>query len=115
LYRSNDLAEAQAVAVSILAMEFDARLISGAPARLEDGACGPHDDDGPGPPPYSIEVRADHWPDLAEVLPEIIDEQREFDRRCELACAERERKQAALLIVLGGATALPPMLDIVLR
>jgi hypothetical protein len=98
LFRCDDLKLARAVATCIAAMEFDVRLCSINPASwdLEEG----RDEDVPGP--HVIEVPANFWPQLAGVLGEIIDEQREFDQTLEW---RRERRRTTLIIVLSITTA----------
>lgn len=105
LYRCDDLVQARAVATSIAAMEFDVRLH----APLAKSV-----DDEPGedvvefncPGPYVIEVPEEHWPDLAEVLRDIIAEQAEFDERIELRRYRHQRKLVVVLAVAGIADAL---------
>ncbi len=84
LYWSKDLMEARAVATSIAAMEFDACLCA-------------EDDERPG---YVIRVRLADWPDLADVLPEILHEQQEFDRWLENRRAEPNRQRVVLIVTL---------------
>ena len=74
LCRFDDLALARAVATSIASMEFDVRLCAiGCTTR-------PVDEPDHGCPPYIVQVDDVDVRDLADVLDEIIDEQREFDR-----------------------------------
>ncbi len=87
LYRCEDLLGARAVATSIAAMEFDARLC----------ACGDHRTE---QPLFVIEVRLADWADLADVLPEIIDEQQEFDRRLEQRCCQPDRQRMLAIVTL---------------
>ncbi len=82
LHRCEDLLEARAVATSIAAMEFEARM-------YEDGGTY-----------YVIDVRGADWHDLADVLPEIIDEQREFDRRLEQSRASRVHPRMIVIVSL---------------
>lgn len=89
-------------------MEFDVRVCSINPKAWDcggddsDHACagGSHVNAIPGP--HVIEVPADVRPQLAGVLSEIIDEQREFDELLEL---RRERNRTRLVIVLSVTTA----------
>lgn len=113
LYRCENLLQARAVATSIAAMEFDVRLTTLGPLELEheNNVDKPHSstssaadesladvpDDLPGP--YVVEVPELHWPDLAEVLSEIIAEQAEFDEWLEL---RRHRRSAQFFVVLGA-------------
>jgi hypothetical protein len=62
-----------AICTAIAAMEFDVRLRNAATA-LPVG-----DDEKDWGGGYVVETRAADWPDLAGVLDEIIEEQREFD------------------------------------
>ena len=82
-------------------MEFDVRLTSARSIRcghaIEDDAGGEL------PGPYVIEVPAEHWTDLADVLKEIIAEQREFDEWIELRA---QRRQLQVVLILGGAGAI---------
>lgn len=85
LHETTDGREANAVCMSILAMEFDARVIdlaSGEP--VEDPEAAPAG-------PFGVQVpEADAEP-LREVLGEIVAEQREFDH----ALAARDHSAAA--------------------
>ena len=90
LARFNDLSLARAVATSIASMEFDVRLQGGE----KPGAVPPS--------PYRIEVQCIHWADLAEVLEEIVDEQREFDQRLARSGAGRGAG-VIIFITLTGA------------
>ena len=95
LCRFDDLLEARAVVTSIAAMEFDVRLsAAGDPARESDDA---------GRPPYVVEVIHNDLPDLAEVLSEIIYEQREFDRHLARCGVERHGRRMMIVILLTGA------------
>jgi hypothetical protein len=96
LYRCNDLRQARAVATCIAAMEFDVRLHSASSIRRGDGL----DDDAEFRGPFVIEVPVEHWPDLAGVLVEIIQEQREFDEWIEL---RSQRRQLKIVLILGAA------------
>jgi len=58
------------------------------------------DDDLPGP--YVVEVPQSTWPQLADVLLEIIAEQRDFDQMLEL---RREQNRVKLVLVLSITTA----------
>jgi hypothetical protein len=58
------------------------------------------DEDLPGP--YTIEVPGSTWPQLADVLMEIIAEQQEFDQMLEL---RRQQNRTRLIIVLSITTA----------
>ncbi len=84
LHRCEDLLEARAVATSIAAMEFEARLYEGGGAY------------------YIVEVRGADWADLADVLPEIIDEQQEFDRRLEQSRTGRVHPRMIVIVSLTG-------------
>jgi hypothetical protein len=76
-------------------------------ARHSIHGCGPvccsrisNDDELPGP--YVIEVRDDTWPQLADVLFEIIAEQQEFDQMLEW---RHQRNHVRLVLVLSATTA----------
>ena len=76
-------------------MEFDVRLCAAAdPASKDDDA---------GRPPYIVEVVHTDWPDLAEVLDQIIDEQQEFDLRLATGAAQRDGRRVMVVIILAGA------------
>ncbi len=95
LCRFDDLLQARAVATSVAAMEFDVRLCAAAaPAREDDDA---------GRPPYVVEVVHTDWPDLAEVLDQIIDEQQEFDLRLATGATQRDGRRVMVVIILTGA------------
>jgi hypothetical protein len=98
LFRSDDLLQARAVATCVAAMEFDVRLISAAAIRSGTASGSDLEDDFPGP--YVIEVPAEDIRDLASVLREIIEEQREFDDRI---ATRHHRRQLKLLLILGSA------------
>ncbi len=108
LFRCEDLRLARAVATTIAAMEFDVRLSSINPAAWESGtdrrqgceagaSCDRHI-----PGPHVIEVPVEAWPQLVDVLGEIVDEQREFDEMLEL---RDERHRVRLVVVLSVTTA----------
>ena len=97
LYRSQDLLEARAVATSIAAMEFEACLCTEDDERLG----------------YVIRVRLDDWPDLADVLPEILHEQQEFDRRLEQRKAVPDRRRIVLIVTLTGIVEVLAILRII--
>jgi hypothetical protein len=103
LYRCDDLRQARALAACIGAMEFDVRLHSTGPSRFHDANAGDEDLCGP----HVIEVHESTWPQLADVLLEIITEQQEFDEMLEW---RQQRKHARLVIVLSITTAAEVML-----
>ena len=70
-----ELSEAQTIATSIAAMEFEVRLVDGATGRILESEKPEHDPRGP----FAVEVPAEHFDDLAGVLDQIMDEQQEFD------------------------------------
>lgn len=102
LFRSEDLMKARAIATCVAAMEFEARLGPAAPPiRAEEG-------DGPGDPPYVVEVMMTDWPQLAEVLEEIVAEQEDFDdalERWQCRAAQSERRVLLAMIIIVGALA----------
>jgi hypothetical protein len=123
LYRCSDLKQARAVATTIAAMEFDVRLASASieawtndeqhETTADDSsshlnACNritafiSRNDEDELPGPYVIEVPDSTWPQLADVLFEIIAEQQEFDQMLEW---RRERNRVQLVIVLSITTA----------
>ncbi len=73
LYRCESLKQARTIITSISAMEFEVRLRNELTGRLVEA----EDKDGKGQ--YLIEARSADLQDLAEVLDQIVDEQREFD------------------------------------
>ncbi len=102
--RFDDLLQARAVATSIASMEFDVRLCAfGSPSRSDD-------ESHPGRPPYVVQVDNGDVRDLAGVLDEIIEEQREFDRML----ADRGRMvrpvRIVTVITLTGAAELALLL-----
>ena len=97
LYRCDDLKLARAVATTIAAMEFDVRLCSIHPAAGDSA-----DDKDEVPGPHVIEVPSNVFVQLAGVLSEIIDEQREFDATIEW---RRDRRRARIVVILTVTTA----------
>lgn len=105
LHETPDLREANAVCTSILAMEFDARLIDRATGEPIE------DPEAEVVGPFAVQVRTEDAEALADVLPEILHEQRDFDASLEARdhSAEQWRRRAmltlaiivALLAVLG--------------
>ncbi|MHC4948275.1 MAG: hypothetical protein ACYTG1_08435 [Planctomycetota bacterium] len=86
LRRFDDPVEAQAVATSIAAMEFEVRLAGrGRPVRGDDGP----------QPPYVVEVRPEDWPDL-----EILHEQSAFDERVRARAGGGARWRHRLLLAV---------------
>mgnify|MGYP006291073619 CR=1 FL=1 len=83
------------VRTSIAAMEFDVRLLDGAGAEIVQ-----FEDRSVHAPPYAVEVPADDAADLADVLPELINEQRDFDHSLEQRDALIGRMQRWLLLAL---------------
>jgi hypothetical protein len=100
LYRCDDLLQARAVATSVAAMEFEVRLTG-----LDSDHDQPDEADSDFPGPYLIEVPDQHWPVLADVLDEIIDEQREFDEALQIR-TQRRRTQTMLVMGAAGAAEL---------
>ena len=110
LIRCDSLAEANVIATSIEAMEFEIGLRSSYSdepldaAAIEDlQARGDADVGGP----FVIEARAEDYDDLAGVVEEIRAEQGEFDERLE----HRDRavgvaRRGMFLVLLAGAMAL---------
>ncbi len=104
LCRFDDLVLARAVATSIASMEFDVRLCAiGCTTRPDDEP--DHDR-----PPYVVQVDHVDFRELADVLDEIIDEQREFDRML----ADRSRAVRPIrimtVVTLTGAAELALLL-----
>ena len=102
LYRCDDLRQARALAACIGAMEFDVRLCSAPMSVIDDAG-----EDGQIRGPHVIEVHDSTWPQLADVLLEILAEQQEFDEMLEW---RRQRHHARLVIVLSITTAAEVML-----
>ena len=104
LYRCDDLKLARAVATTVAAMEFDVRLCSIHPAAggvdADESDANQREVDIPGP--HVIEVPAPHLRQLAAVLGEIIEEQREFDATIEW---RRDRRRARIVVILSVTTA----------
>lgn len=113
LFRCDDLRLARAVATSVAAMEFDVRLSSINPAAwhasvdrgqgcADDASCDRHV-----PGPHVIEVPHDVWPQLIDVLNEIVEEQRVFDEMLE---QQGERHRVRMVVVLTVTTAAQAMI-----
>ena len=98
LCRIEDPVLARAVATSIAAMEFDVRL---AAAGGMEGVA--DDETGSGRPPYVVEVDRAEWQELADVLDEIIQEQRDFDRLLAERCHVGRHARLVTVITLAGA------------
>jgi hypothetical protein len=94
LHRSNDPLAARAVATAIAAMEFDVRT-----RGVDESDDESSDLESAGP--FVIEVPSEHWFALADVLGEIIDEQREFD---EALVRRADARRSRIVLVLGIAT-----------
>jgi len=95
LTRTDDLRLAMNIATTIAAMQFDVRLCG------RDGALLRNAEPLPGGP-YLVLIRPADWPDLHDVLDQIIDEQIEFDARL----AARDRKSLRLsriVMILSSA------------
>jgi len=108
LCRFDDLLSARAVATSIAAMEFDVRLCAAdAPAEPPPE----HAHDHPGRPPFVVEVRSRHWHDLADVIDEIIAEQREFDLALESRRGAGRPARLVAVIALTGTVDLVILLS----
>lgn len=105
LFRSDDLTLTQSVLVSVLSMEFEARLRAlGTPPRATVGGARSNDDDeSVGSAPFVIEVRDQDWYELAEVLDQIVDEQESFDRDVEHRQRERMLVGAVFLLAVVAA------------
>ncbi len=95
VHRWKDLLEARAVATCIAAMDFEARSYEGG------GSC------------YIIEVRGTDWADLADVPPEIIDEQEEFDRRLEQSRTDRVHPRMIVIVSLTSLVELLAVLRLI--
>ena len=89
LFRDADLARVHMVATSILAMEFDARIVDAATGRAIP-------DDPDERTTGAVLVRAGDAAALHEVLDDLVDEQDEFDASVE-ARAERESRLGRLV------------------
>jgi len=92
LCRFDDLVLARAVATSIASMEFDVRLCA-----IDR-------------PPYIVQVEDVHVRDLAAVLDEIVDEQREFDRMLSDRSRSVRPMRIMTVITLTGAAELALLL-----
>ena len=97
LCRFDDVLLARAVATSIAAMEFEVRLCAVGAGHAARGDAAEQ----PGPPPYIVQVSPAQWSDLAEILDEIIREQREFDR---LLTERRTSGSRAVVVTVIGLT-----------
>ena len=99
LVRTNDLDEALTIVTTIASMEFDVRWQSSDHLSAITDCEGDY-----GNPPYIIEVPADSLADLHDVLPDILDEQDEFEAAY---CAKQEIRQSIITLVLIGLTLVP--------
>jgi hypothetical protein len=101
IYRSSDPDRVRKLITSLAAMEFDVRCSNGAGSPLQS------QDEQFGPPPYVVEVPQEHWPELAEVVDEIISEQDEFDAMLDARehMSHRKRRMLILLIIIVAALA----------
>jgi hypothetical protein len=104
LCRFDDLPLARAVATSIEAMEFDVVL---RPDESPPGVVEASPEPGP---PYVVQVVASEWGQLAEVLEEIIAEQRDFDRMIARRQVAGRHSRIVTVIILAGAADLLLML-----
>ena len=86
LCRFDDPGLARAVATSIASMEFE--------VHLSEPEGGQHR-------AFVIEVEHGDWPELTDVLDEIIDEQQEFDR---MRAHRRDASPRLLLVTVVGLT-----------
>jgi hypothetical protein len=107
LCRFNDPLLARAVATSIAAMEFDVRL------RATDGPGSARAASRDGRHPYAVQVIASEWGELADVLDEIIDEQREFDRMLAQRRVAGRHSRIVTTITLAGAADLVLLLALI--
>jgi len=97
LCRFDDLLQARAVTTSIASMEFEVRLCAvGSSARTDP-------DSHPGRPPFIVQVNLSDVRDLADVLDEIIEEQREFDRMLTRRSGATRSARLMTVITLTGA------------
>ncbi|MDY7109180.1 MAG: hypothetical protein SYC29_11150 [Planctomycetota bacterium] len=96
LHWCEDLVQARTIATAIAAMEYEVRVRNVATAR----PVGEDEEDWGGG--YVVETRAADWPDLAGVLEEIIDEQREFDAALEAWHGRMGRLHRIFLGVVVG-------------
>lgn len=107
LCRFDDLVLARAVATSIASMEFDVRLSAiGCTTR-------PDDEPNQGRPPYIVQVDHVDVRDLTDVLDEIIDEQREFDRMLSDRNRSVRPMRIMTVITLTGAAELALILALI--
>lgn len=109
LYRCDDLGKARVVATCLAAMEYDVRLMAmGVPIdELSDEQLAAA--------PFEVRVVAADWPQLVEVLEEIIDEQEQFDEIVESLgrrITRNERRLLFAMIVIVGALAAAGAIDL---
>jgi hypothetical protein len=100
LCRFDDGPLARAVATSIASMEFEVRLDE---EQLSPPALAGHDRRQEATRRFVVRVRQRHWLDLADVLDEIIGEQREFDRQLAERHAAGRHVRVVAVIGLAGA------------
>ena len=94
LHRYEGLGEARTIVTCIAAMEFEVQLrdlATGRPVEPEDEGAGG---------PYVIDARPADREDLADVLGEIVDEQREFDEFIDRWHTTTNRRMRIFLVVM---------------
>ena len=97
LCRFDDLLQARAVTTSIAAMEFEVRLCAVGSSTRSDP------ETHPGRPPFIVQVDISDVRDLADVLDEIIEEQREFDLMLAQRSGTTRSARLMTVITLTGA------------
>lgn len=95
LFRTDDLTEAHLIVMSLLAMEFEARLADPFGGSIFLGESEPTPK-----PPYCITVRDEDWAELRDVLRDILDEQAAFDEEA----ADRHKARLAWAAALSAST-----------
>lgn len=108
LYRTEDPDTVRKLVTSIAAMEFDVRCSN------TDGDIVQSADEQFGSPPYVVEVPESVWPELHELVHEIISEQDEFDAMLDARehISQRRRRMLILLIIIVGALATLGLLEL---
>lgn len=110
LLRCDHLAQAHVLATTIESMEFDVRLRHVATGRRVQLDAGPPE---PAPGPYLLEVRAEEWSDLVDVVDQIVEEQGDFDDALVHRDGLMRRYQRGFILALVVIVAVLALLGII--
>ena len=109
LCRFEDPQLARSVATSIASMEYEVRLPGN--DRLSQQSCDEPTDFGA--PPFIVQVDDNDWAALKDVLEEIVDEQREFDRLFETHHVKYRRRRIVIILTLTGVVEVLAILGLI--